>query len=103
MHKMVILYPKPTDPAHFREYYVNTHLPLASQIPGMLDWRYGFDVASVAGESPYFAIFEADFADADAMGAAMSSPEAAAAVADVPNYATGGSITLHYPVATHDS
>ena len=29
MHKLVVLYPPPTDPENFREYYVNTHLPLA--------------------------------------------------------------------------
>jgi len=33
MHKLVVLYPKPTDPAHFREYYVRTHLPLAAKMP----------------------------------------------------------------------
>ena len=98
MHKLVVLYPEPADPAHFREYYLNTHLPLATKMPGILDWRYSFDVASAPGSTPYFAIFEADFADADALQGALSSPEGAAAGRDVPNYATGGSVTLTYPV-----
>jgi uncharacterized protein (TIGR02118 family) len=102
MHKLVVLYPQPTDPEHFREYYVSTHLPLASRMPGILDWRYSFDVASAPGESSYFAIFEADFADAAALGAALSSPEGTATLADVPNYATGGSIALNYPVRTSE-
>ena len=101
MHKLVILYAPPTDPDHFRDYYVNTHLPLARRIPGILDYRYSFDVATGDGESPYFAVFEADFADAETMAAALSSPEGAAAAADVPNYATGGAIVLNYPVRTN--
>jgi uncharacterized protein (TIGR02118 family) len=103
MHKLVVLYPPPVDPAHFREYYVNTHLPLASKMPGMLAWRYSLDVASAPGESPYFAIFEADFPDVQTLGAALASPEGAAALADVPNYATGGSIALNYPVLNGES
>jgi uncharacterized protein (TIGR02118 family) len=96
MHKLVVLYPKPTDPEHFREYYVTKHLPLVAKIPGILAWRYSFQVRASPGESPYFAVFEADFADVDAFRAGMSTPEAAAVRADVPNYATGGSTTITY-------
>jgi uncharacterized protein (TIGR02118 family) len=96
MHKLVVLYPQPTDPDHFREYYVNTHLPLAAKIPGVLASRYSFNIKAIPGQSPYFAIFEADFADLDAFRAAMATPQAAAVSADVPNYATGGSVTLTY-------
>lgn len=103
MHKLVVLYPAPTDPAHFREYYVSTHLPLAEKLPGLLDWRYSFEVASGPGESPYFAIFEADFEDVAALKKALSSLEGAATLADVENYATGGSIALNYPVHTSQS
>ena len=28
MHKLVVLYSKPADPDHFRDYYVTNHLPL---------------------------------------------------------------------------
>ncbi|MEV4312061.1 EthD family reductase [Actinocrispum sp. NPDC049592] len=96
MHKLVVLYPEPVDREHFREYYVNTHLPLVARIPGVLAYRYSFEVQAPRGESPYFAVFEADFADLESYRAGMSTPEAAAVVADVPNYATGGSLTLTY-------
>ena len=99
MHKFVVLYPAPTDPAAFREYYKNTHLPLVEKLPGLRAMRYSFDVAAPDGESPYFAIFEAEFNDAAAMGMALGSPEGRAVAADVPNYATGGAIVLHYPVS----
>lgn len=99
MHKLVVLYPAPTDPDHFRRYYEETHLELVKKMPNILGWRYSFDVRAARQESPYFAIFEADFADVNAMKEALSSPEGAATLADVPNYATGGSIALNYPVS----
>lgn len=98
MHKMLVLYFQPEDPEHFRDYYVNTHLPLAYQMPGLLASRYSFEVEAMGGSERYFAVFEGDFADAGSMRAALSSPEGQRAGADVSNYATGGSVTLHYEV-----
>ncbi|WP_194818337.1 EthD family reductase [Nocardia sp. XZ_19_385] len=98
MHKLLVLYPKPADPDHFRDYYVTNHLPLAMKMPGLLAWRYSFDVAATEGEAPYFAVFEADFADAAAMAAASASPEGQRAADDVANYATGGVVIIDYPV-----
>jgi uncharacterized protein (TIGR02118 family) len=95
---MIVLYPEPEDRAAFVSYYESTHLPLVQQLPGLLDWRYSVDVNAAGGGSPYFAVFEADFADAEAMGAALSSPEGAAVGADVPHYATGGAVVLDYAV-----
>lgn len=97
MHKLLVLYPRPDDPDAFRAYYEGTHLPMAAQLPGMLDWRYSLEVQS-SSEDTYFAVFEADFPDADALAAALSSPQGKAVQADVPNYATGGAIVLDYPV-----
>ena len=98
MHKMVVLYPQPADPDHFRDYYVTNHLPLATRLPGLLAWRYSFDVAATHGQAPYFAVFEAEFADAAAMTASRSSPQGRQVAADVANYATGGAVVIHYPV-----
>lgn len=98
MHKTLVLYPKPTDPDHFRDYYVTKHLPLVQDWPGVLAWRYSFDIASINGEAPYFAVFEADFADADALAAARASEQGRRLAADVANYATGGVIVIDYPV-----
>ncbi|WP_433523903.1 EthD family reductase [Nocardia pseudovaccinii] len=98
MHKLLVLYPKPADPDHFRDYYVTNHLPLVMKWPGLLAWRYSFDVAATKGEAPYFAVFEADFADAAAMAAARSSSQGQRLSADVVNYATGGVVVIDYPV-----
>ena len=35
MHKLLVLYPEPTDRATFEDYYVNKHLPLATTLPGL--------------------------------------------------------------------
>jgi uncharacterized protein (TIGR02118 family) len=99
MHKLVVLYPPPVDPDAFRAYYESTHVPLAATLPGLRAYRYALDVGSPGGESPYFCIFEGEFDDAAALGAAMSSPEGQKVAADVPNYATGGATLITYDVA----
>ncbi|MFE4516262.1 EthD family reductase [Kitasatospora sp. NPDC056783] len=97
MHKLMVLYPEPTDRDDFRDYYVNNHLPLIANWPGLLAWRYSFDVAAIGGETPYFAVFEGEFADAAAMAEAQASPYGQRVAADVANYATGGAVVIHYP------
>ncbi|WP_067823298.1 EthD family reductase [Nocardia inohanensis] len=98
MHKLLVLYPKPVDPDHFRDYYVTKHLPLVMKWPGLLAWRYSFDAAAGNGEPPYFAVFEADFADAAALAASRESEYGRLAAADVVNYATGGVVVIDYAV-----
>ncbi|WIV55450.1 EthD family reductase [Amycolatopsis nalaikhensis] len=99
MHRLTVLYPPPADPDHFREYYVETHLPLAAKLPGILRSEYSLDVAALGGDSKYFAVFHADFESADAMQAALDSEAGKAVAADVPNYASGGVEMIHYPLA----
>ncbi len=96
MHKVLALYPPPKDPAHFKRYYEGTHLPLAAQLPGLLSSRHSFSLEGVGSPSPYFCIWEGEFADAAAMGAAMQSPIGQKVAADVANYATGGVTLLHF-------
>lgn len=100
MHKLVVLYPPPPDPVAFRRYYTETHLPLAAQLPGLRAYRYGFDLATAEGESPYFCIFEAEFDDAAALRAAMASEQGQRVAADVPNYAPEGAIVFTYDAVT---
>ena len=98
MHKLVVLYPPPADRDKFRSYYTSTHLKLAAKLPGMRAYRYAFDLAAPAGDSPYWCMFEAEFDDIQAMGAAMSSPEGLAVSADVPNYATEAPVMFSFDV-----
>ncbi|MFD5600087.1 EthD family reductase [Leucobacter sp. NPDC058333] len=94
MHKLLVLYPEPTDPAEFEAYYRETHLPLCAQLPGVLGISFSIGIAN----APYFAVFEARFTDEAALGAALSSPEGRAVEADVPNYATGGAEVFTFEV-----
>lgn len=96
MHKLVVLYPEPTDRAAFEAYYRATHLPLCEQLPGVQQIHFALGI-SAPGEGPYYAMFEATFADEAAVGAALSSPEGKAVEADVPNYATGGAQVMVFP------
>src|SRR5262249_41027705 len=59
VHRLLVLYPPPTDPDHFRSYYEETHLKLVAEWPGLRGYSYAFDVAAAAGDSPYFCVFEA--------------------------------------------
>lgn len=97
MHKFVVLYPPQPDPETFKAYYEGTHIPLVRKMPGLLALRYSFNVASPAGDSPYFCVFEADFADGAALGAAMASPEGQVVAADGPNYVQVPPVIIHYP------
>lgn len=96
-HTLQVLYRQPADPDEFRRYYVYHHLPLARAIPDARSLRYTVEVTSLTGESPYFAIFEADFDDLAALQSALRSPEGQKAQADVANFATGGLEILHFP------
>ncbi|QIM16244.1 EthD family reductase [Leucobacter insecticola] len=97
MHKLTVLYPEPTDRAEFEAYYRGTHLPLCAKLPGVQDITFSIGITD-PGEAPYFAIFQATFANEAALGAAMASPEGKTVEADVANYATGGAIVLTFPV-----
>ncbi|QTI71229.1 EthD family reductase [Gordonia polyisoprenivorans] len=103
MHTLMVAYRHPDDPAAFRQYYADTHLPLAQKIPGVRASRYTLEVATADGSpAPYFAVFEADFDSAKSMGEALESSAGQAAQADVANFASGGAEIMHFP-ARHGS
>ncbi len=99
MHRLMVLYPPPEDPDHSRRYYAETHLPLAEKIPGLKGMRYGLGTDAFEGDSPYFCVWEGDFEDEEAMTEALQSAEGQATSGDVPNYASGGAILLHFEAA----
>jgi uncharacterized protein (TIGR02118 family) len=96
MHKLVVLYNEPKDPAHFRKYYVEKHVPLADKLPGLKSSRYSFDVKALGPGKAPFCLFEAEFESEAAFMSALRSPEGQAVASDVPNYATGGVTMLHF-------
>ena len=90
MRKLIALYHHPENTDRFRKHVEQIHLPLVARFPGLRAMRHGFGVGSSTEVSPYYAIVECEFDDEAAMNRALSSPEGAAAAADVPNYATAG-------------
>jgi len=98
MHRLLVLYDKPTDPAHFKKHYEEVHLKLAAKLPGLRRWGFSYDVKGLDGSQAYFCVFEGVFDSEAAMFAALQSPEGAAVSADVPNYATGPVQLMHFPV-----
>jgi uncharacterized protein (TIGR02118 family) len=96
MYKLIALYPPPADPQHFRRYYEERHVPLARTMPGLVASRYSFSLEGLGEASPYFCIWEGEFADKAAFEAAVASDIGQKTAADVANYATGGVVLVHY-------
>ncbi|KTR87195.1 EthD family reductase [Leucobacter chromiiresistens] len=96
--QLLVLYPEPADRAAFEQHYRDVHLPLCAQLPGVRDISFAIAI----DRSPYFAVFSAAFDDAEALQAALDSPEGRAVAADVPRYATGGATVIDFPVETLD-
>ena len=91
MRRIVSLHGHPADPATFDDYYRSTHTPLVQRIPGVSNVRFGrVQPMSDGSRAPFYVISDVYFEDDAAFDAAQASPEMAAALADVPRFATGG-------------
>lgn len=91
MARLIVLYKTPADPAAFERYYVDTHVPIAKKIPGLL--RYEVNAGptmSPGGASRYQLIATLEFESMSALQQGMGSAEGRAAAADVPNFAQAG-------------
>jgi uncharacterized protein (TIGR02118 family) len=100
VHRLVVSYGQPTDPAAFDDHYRNVHVPLARKMSGLVRFTIGHaQPVDPAQPAPYL-VAELDFDSAQAMGAAFASPEGQAAAGDVPTFASGGAVMTHYDVET---
>jgi uncharacterized protein (TIGR02118 family) len=98
VHRLVVSYGQPTDPGAFDEYYRDTHVPLAMEMPGVIRFTVGHGQSLDPSQpAPYF-VAELDFESEEAMGKAFASPEGQSAAADVANFATGGATMAHFDV-----
>lgn len=98
VHRLVVSYGQPTDPAAFDTYYRETHTPLALAQPGLLRLSYGHPKSLNPAQPPPYLVAELDFESEEAMGQTLSSPEGRAAGKDVANFATGGATFVHFAV-----
>jgi uncharacterized protein (TIGR02118 family) len=93
--QLTVLYGHPEDPAAFDKHYSEVHIPLAKKIPGVERYSVSHPAPGPDGAKPdYHLVAVLEWADADAFAAGMGSPEAEAAVGDVPNFASGGATML---------
>lgn len=91
MMRIVSLHGHPQDTAAFDRYYREVHTPLVQRIPGVRNIRFGRVLrTNDSAPAPYYLVSEVYFDDAAALAAARDTPEMAAALADVPNFASGG-------------
>jgi uncharacterized protein (TIGR02118 family) len=98
VHRLLVSYGQPDDPAAFDAYYRGTHAPLALAQPGLVRFTFGH-ARSLDPEQPGpYLVAELDFDSEQAMGESMTSPEGRAAGKDIANFATGGATFVHFDV-----
>jgi uncharacterized protein (TIGR02118 family) len=89
VHRLLVQYGRPTDPAEFDRHYRDVHVGLVQSVPGLLRYTVGHPRALDGNTAPYL-IAELDFESAQAMGEALSTEAGRATAADVPTFASGG-------------
>lgn len=95
MVRIVALHRRPQDTEKYEAYYHNDHMPLVTGVPGVRNVRVGKTTPGPDGEDPpYWLLSEVFFDDTVALEAAMASEEMKRALADVPNFATPGQVTI---------
>ena len=94
MVKLVVLYTHPTDKAAFDRHYAEVHTPLVKKVPGVRRLEVARVTGAPRGESQYYLMVEMYWDDADAMNAAMTSPEMREVGKDVRAFA-GDLISMH--------
>jgi uncharacterized protein (TIGR02118 family) len=90
VYRMTILYGTPADPAAFREYYLETHIPIARKMKGLTGWNLQW----TDGNPDWILVAELYAEDKAAMDAVLASPEGRAASEDLDNFVTGGVVFL---------
>ena len=98
VHRVLVQYGQPTDPAAFDRHYREVHQGLAQAIPGLQRFTVGHPRSlDPSAPAPYL-VAELDFESAEAMGAGMASEAGRAAGADVATFATAGATLSSYDV-----
>src|SRR3954454_12758138 len=98
VHRLIVQYGQPTDPAAFDKHYRDVHAGLAQAIPGLVRFTVGHARSLDPSTPAPYLVAELDFESAEAMGAGMNSEAGRAAGADVTVFATGGATMASYDV-----
>jgi uncharacterized protein (TIGR02118 family) len=98
VHRLVVSYGQPADPAAFDAHYRDTHTPLALAQPGLVRLTFGHARTLDPDQTGPYLVAELDFDSEQTMRESMSSPEGRAAGKDIANFATGGVTFVHFDV-----
>lgn len=79
--RFIALYETPADAETFDRHYIQTHIPLIRQLPGLRRYAVGRNITALHG-APFYLIAELEWDTTDAMQAAFASPEGRATAAD---------------------
>ena len=96
MIRLLVLYGQPKDAAAFDKYYREKHIPIARRMKGLKKWTIGKVQGTPDGQQvPFYYVADLFMESRADFEQLLCSPEGLAAVADVPNYATGGATFLY--------
>ena len=99
MIRLLVLYGQPKDAAAFDKYYQDTHIPIARRMKGLKKWSIGKVLGTPDGKpTPFYYVADLYMESREDFEQLLASPEGQAAVADVPNYATGDATFLYTEV-----
>ncbi|SNS54058.1 conserved hypothetical protein [Geodermatophilus saharensis] len=98
VHRLVVSYGQPEDPAAFDAHYRDTHVPLTVQLPGLVRFTTGRPQSLDPSHPAPHLVAELDFDSEEAMGAAFASEAGKAGAKDIASFATGGATMTHYEV-----
>ena len=90
MHRITVQYFSPADPAAFDERYESRHVPLVRALPGLKSFTLSRP-RPLGTDAPHL-VAELWFEDAEALKAALHSPEMAAAAEDAAKYDVAATI-----------
>ncbi len=87
MTTLVALYKRPSDDGEFEKHFLEVHVPLLRQFPGLRSLNILKVTGAPIGESKYSFLVEASFPTRAAMDAALSSKEGKAVARDLMSFA----------------
>lgn len=74
MIRLLVLYPPPSDVEAFKRHYLEVHVPLAKQLPGMRRYTLSSDPTAIRGGAPYYLVAELDWDDMASLQRDFASP-----------------------------
>ena len=85
MVRFLVLYRQPTDIEAFERHYLEVHVPLARQLPGLRRYAVSRTPARVRGDEDYYLVAELDWDDRESLQRDFASEQGRATAADMAN------------------